>query len=191
MIRRSAYCKAADEAKLGVEQRPTSFAPVTKQLRVFGGEHFVTDHVQNLVASALLGAATGYLSQVGAASVLAITSSHHLPKVVRSPWLRRAVVASAVGEMFANAFVPALSSRSSPGPFIGRIVFGAASGMLVASSRGRSVEIAGLIGGATAGIVAKNSPNLRVTLSERWPDVGVGLTEDVLAIGLAVAANRT
>ncbi len=144
---------------------------------------------RNVIASALLGAASGILSLVGIATVLDATSSSQRPDFARSPWLRRAIVTSAAGEKFANAFVASLPSRSSPGPLAGRIAFGAGSAALFASSVRRQVVIASVVGGATAAISAKAAYETRAVLMKRIPDPVVGLAENAVAAGFAWTAT--
>jgi hypothetical protein len=72
----------------------------------------------------------------------------------------------------------------------GRIVFGASSAALLASSRGRSRVVAGVIGAITAAIGAKVAYESRADLGEHLPDVAIGLAEGVLVPGLAAAATR-
>lgn len=145
---------------------------------------------RNIMASALLGTASGILSQIGMMIVLVGTPSRQLPGFARSRWMRQGVVASAAGETLANTFVTSLPRRSSPAPLAGRIAFGAGSAALLASSRGRNVALAGAVGGGGAAISATAVTETRAALGERWPTAAPAIAEHLVALGLSVVATR-
>lgn len=146
--------------------------------------------VRHLASSALIGTATGYLSQVGLATLVTVTPERQLPAFARSPWIRRLSFASATGEMFANAFISSLPSRTDPQALGGRIAFGAGSAALLALTRRRNIVVPLIVGGTSAAIAAKVAHDQRAALSRHVPDPLVGLAENAVAVGLAVAATR-
>lgn len=146
--------------------------------------------IGNLVRSAAIGVATGYLSQTGAATVLTITPPQQLPARLRSPWVRRLALASAAGEMAANAHFSFLPSRKTPGPLAGRLAFGAGSAALLAMSRGRQPLAPLAIGAAYAALGASFASDSRAVFARYVPDPLVGWAENSLALGLSLIATR-
>ncbi len=146
--------------------------------------------IGTLVRSAAIGVASGYLSQTGAAAVLVNTPSNTLPKPLRSPWVRRLSLASAGGEMIANAHLSFLPRRTAPQPLGGRIAFAAGSAALLASTQGRGLVLPIIAGGVSAAVASKLASDSRAALSRYVPDPLVGWSENALAIALAVAASR-
>ncbi len=146
--------------------------------------------VANLASSAVIGVASGYLSQTGAATVLTVTPPQQLPARLRSPWLKRLALASAAGEMLANAHLTFLPKRTSPQALGGRIAFGAGSAALLAMSRGQSVVAPIVIGGVAAAVAAKIATDSRAVIARHLPDPLVGWAENAFAVGMAVAATR-
>lgn len=143
------------------------------------------------IAGGLAGAASGILSQMGPAAILATTSPERLPRVLRSPWVRRLAIASAGGEVAVNAFIPWLPPRTTPGPLSGRVTFGAAGGALLARANGRPVAPAAIAGGLAAGVSAYTATRTRARLARHVPDLLVATAETVTAIVLARRATRT
>lgn len=146
--------------------------------------------VGTVVRSAALGVASGYLSQTGMATVLAVTPNRKLPKALRSPWVRRFSLANAGGEWLFNAHVTFLPSRKTPGPLAGRIAFGAGSAALLARSRGQRLLLPTVVGGFYAFIAANVASDSRAALARRIPDPLIGWTENLLAVALSRAATR-
>jgi len=144
----------------------------------------------SLACSVLLGTASGYLSQTGAATVLSVSPNRDLPNALRSPWVKRLSLASAGGEMVANAFITFLPSRKSAGPLVGRIAFGAGSAGLFASTRGRGVVLPMVAGGVSAAAASKAASDSRAVFARYVPDPLVGWAENAVAVGLAVAATK-
>jgi len=122
--------------------------------------------------------------------VLSLTPAHQLPAHLQAPWIRNVVLASAGGEMVANAHFTFLPSRKSPGPLFGRIMFGAGSAALLAYSRRSGPIVAGIIGGVSAALATNVASDSRAVLARHVPDALVGWAENALAVGLAVAATR-
>jgi len=146
--------------------------------------------LRNLSGSALIGVASGYLSMTGVATLLTVTPQKRLPGFLRSPWVSRGAQAIAGGEWFGNAFLTSVPSRTSPPLLAGRIAFGAASAALLARSRGRSIGLPVVIGGAGGALGSKVSHDSRAVLARHVPDPLVGWAENALAAGLSVAATR-
>ena len=142
-----------------------------------------------LIRGAMLGYASGILSQAGIATVLERTPGAQLPGIVRNPWVKRLAGINAVGEVAANAFVTSLPPRTSAGPLAGRIALGALAGGL--ATRGdHSSGLAGAMGGAAvAPVRAWVSTTSRARLASFVPDKLLALVETVVAFGLARKAT--
>ena len=138
----------------------------------------------------MIGVATGYLSQTGLATLVNVLPERALPKFARSPWVRRAALALAGGEMIGNVYLTAAPSRSSPPLLLGRTVFGAAGAALLARSHGASLAAPILVGAAGGAIGSKVSAESRAVLARHVPDQLVAWAENALALGLSVAATR-
>jgi hypothetical protein len=149
-----------------------------------------TSAIGNIVRSAAIGIASGYLSQTGVATVLTATPSRQLPDQLRSPWVKRAALASAGGEMIANAHFTFLPSRKTPGPLAGRIAFGAGSAALMAMSRDTRPLLPAMVGGFYAFIAANVASDSRAALARHVPDPLIGWAENALAFGLSRFATR-
>ena len=143
----------------------------------------------NLIPSALLGVASGILSQSGVATVLTATPPERLPRLLRSPWVKRGAIAAAGLEIVANATVSSLPARSREG-LPGRIIMGAASAGLNASVRRQSPGIAAVVGSVSSGGSAIAVTKARAVLSRRIPDPLVALAETLVALALAALAVR-
>lgn len=143
-----------------------------------------------LAGSAMIGVATGYLSQVGMATLVTVIPDRQLPAFARSPWVRRGALALAGGEMVGNAYLTSAPSRSSPPLLVSRSAIGAASAALLARSHGQSLVVPSLIGAAGGAIGSKVSADSRAVFARYVPDPLVAWAENVLATVLAVAAAR-
>ena len=95
----------------------------------------------------------------------------------------------AVAELVADK-LPFVPSRLTPGPLIGRIVSGGLCGATIAAATGGSIAAAAIAGGVAAVVGAFAGYHSRRRLSSRFPDLAVALVEDLVTIGLAVAATR-
>ena len=146
--------------------------------------------IKTLATSVLLGTASGYLSQAGAATVLTLTPTRELPHRLRSPWVQRLSLVSAGGEMVANAHFSFLPRRTTLQPLSDRIVFGAGSAALLAMTQGQKAVLPAVIGGVSAAIASKAATDSRAVIARYVPDPLVGWAENAVAVGLAVAATR-
>jgi uncharacterized membrane protein len=83
-----------------------------------------------------------------------------------------------------NDKLPKTPSRKAPGPFIGRIVFGAFSGAALCSAGKQSPVIGALVGGlgAVAGTLGGYEARTRLVKALHVPDFVIALLEDALAI---------
>jgi uncharacterized membrane protein len=92
----------------------------------------------------------------------------------------------AVGEYFADQW-PRTPSRVSPGPLIGRAVFGGYSGAALSVAAGQRPHFGILlgVGGALIGAVTGYQVRGWLVLEKKVKDLLVGLAEDVFCIGLA------
>jgi uncharacterized membrane protein len=94
----------------------------------------------------------------------------------------------AIGELVVDK-LPFTPSRTSAGPLTGRLVLGALSGAVLRAAMHRSFFIGAVLGaaggllGAYAGYTARKS----LVTKGQLPDFVVALTEDVIAIGGALA----
>jgi hypothetical protein len=144
---------------------------------------------KGLKSSVLLGVASGILSQIGTAAVIERTPTANLPRWLRAPWVKRAAGVFAVGEIVANATISSLPARSKEG-LPGRLIMGAASAGLEASTTGKPARVPAIVGAATAAGAAIAATPLRAALAKRIPDPLVALGEALLAGALAAIATR-
>jgi uncharacterized membrane protein len=130
-------------------------------------------------AAALLGAAGGLRTAMPWGALAARrrfgrgTSGRLLPLV------------AVAGELVIDK-LPQTPSRTSPPGLAGRLGSGAAAGWLIAGAPGAA------IGSATAGLSAFAGERVRAALGQRTglPDPLIAAVEDLLAIGVALAATR-
>jgi uncharacterized membrane protein len=129
--------------------------------------------------AALLGAVSGMRSATPLA-VLAARGRFGDSKV-----LRGAAIFAAAGELVGDK-LPQTPSRIEPRALVVRVATGAAAGGVVGGAAGAGV------GGLAAAGSSFALYHLRARLGARLPlpDAVLGGTEDVLAVGLAVAATR-
>lgn len=151
---------------------------------------FGTSTWKTLGGSAMIGVATGYLSQTGLATLVNVLPERTLPTFARSPWVRRGALALAGGEMIGNVYFTSAPSRSSPPLLMGRTVLGAAGATLLARSHGNSLALPILVGAAGGALGSKVSADSRAVLARHVPDQLVAWAENALALGLAVVATR-
>ncbi len=140
--------------------------------------------------SILIGAATGILSNSGLAAILINTPSERLPRLLRSPWIARLAAVCAVVEMGANAFVPTLPPRTTPGPLGGRVVMGAGNAALLAHVNGERLVLPVIAGGASAAVAATVATEGRARFATVLPDILFAATEAIVSIALARKAIR-
>ncbi len=140
---------------------------------------------RGIVASMLLGAASGLRSQLGVATVVARSDSS-LPQVLRRPLTRRLLMVAAAGELIADK-LPATPSRLAPLGIASRLLLGALAAGLFAETQRAPWRAAAAIGATSAALAAKLGHDLRALLARHAPDPAVAVVEDAVAVGLAAA----
>jgi len=140
---------------------------------------------RGIVASMLLGAASGLRSQLGVAAVVARSDSS-LPQILRRPLTRRLLMVAAAGELIADK-LPATPSRLAPPGIASRLLLGALAAGLFAETQRAPWRPAGAIGATSAALAAKLGHDLRARLARHAPDPAVAVVEDAVAVGLAAA----
>jgi uncharacterized membrane protein len=140
---------------------------------------------RGIVASMLLGAASGLRSQLGVATVVARSDSS-LPQIFRHPLTRRLLLVAAAGELIADK-LPATPSRLAPPGIAGRLLLGALAAGLFAETQRAPWRPAAAIGASSAAVAAKLGHDLRARLARHAPDPAVAVVEDAVAVGLAAA----
>ena len=140
---------------------------------------------RGIVASVLLGAASGLRSQLGVATVVARSDSS-LPQILRRPLTRRLLMVAAAGELIADK-LPATPSRLAPPGIASRLLLGALAAGLFAETQRAPWRPAAAIGATSAALAAKLGHDLRARLARHAPDPAVAVVEDAVAVGLAAA----
>jgi uncharacterized membrane protein len=140
---------------------------------------------RGIVASMLLGAASGLRSQLGVATVVARSDSS-LPQILRRPLTRRLLMVAAAGELIADK-LPATPSRLAPPGIASRLLLGALAAGLFAETQRAPWRPAAAIGATSAALAAKLGHDLRARLARHAPDPAVAVVEDAVAVGLAAA----
>jgi uncharacterized membrane protein len=140
---------------------------------------------RGIVASVLLGAASGLRSQLGVATVVARSDSS-LPQILRRPLTRRLLMVAAAGELIADK-LPATPSRLAPPGIASRLLLGALAAGLFAETQRARWRPAAAIGATSAALAAKLGHDLRARLARHAPDPAVAVVEDAVAVGLAAA----
>lgn len=140
---------------------------------------------RGIVASMLLGAASGLRSQLGVAAVVARADSS-LPQILRRPLTRRLLMVAAAGELIADK-LPATPSRLAPPGIASRLLLGALAAGLFAETQRAPWRPAAAIGATSAALAAKLGHDLRARLARHAPDPAVAVVEDAVAVGLAAA----
>jgi uncharacterized membrane protein len=141
-----------------------------------------------LTRSALVGAASGLRSQIGAGAVV-LAGREDLPPALRSRKVRTAFALAVLGEIVTDK-LPIAGSRLAPGPLAARVVLGGAAAGAMAWRRRADVLPAVLVAGAAALVAAKVGHDARAAAAKRAPDLVVALAEDALAVSLALTAVR-
>lgn len=98
---------------------------------------------------------------------------------------------AALGEAVADK-LPAVPSRTSPGPLTGRLVIGGLAGMVLCK-RAHIPPILGIVTGAmgaAAGAFAGNYSRTWLSQATKIPDLLWGGLEDILALGLGIFAAQ-
>ena len=140
---------------------------------------------RGIVASVLLGAASGLRSQLGVATVVARSDSS-LPQILQRPLTRRLLMVAAAGELIADK-LPATPSRLAPPGIASRLLLGALAAGLFAETQRAPWRPAAAIGATSATLAAKLGHDLRARLARHAPDPAVAVVEDAVAVGLAAA----
>lgn len=111
--------------------------------------------------------------------------------VLRSPAARIALGAVAVGEIVGDK-LPMTPSRLAPGPFLGRLAFGALVGGVFAARAGGEAMVGAAAGGtgAVIGTIAFGEARVALARLTGLPDWPWAIAEDALAVGLGLAALR-
>jgi uncharacterized membrane protein len=114
-----------------------------------------------------------------------------LGRLFGSPQARRAIQVAAVGETIVDK-LPFTPSRLKPGPFLGRLGFGALSAAALAQTQQTPVVPAAIrgVGGAAIGSVGGYLFRTVIGKATGLPNLVVALAEDAIAIGLARSAIR-
>lgn len=145
-----------------------------------------------------LGVVTGMRSQLPPALLAWRQAQGVLPEGVAGPgriFRRRGAVPlltlTAVGELVGDK-LPMTPSRMEAGPLLGRLTLGATAGAGIASAFGRSRVVGGVLGGVGAAVGARLGASYREYTAQRTdtPDAVWALLEDVVAIGVGLAATR-
>ncbi|MGH2558954.1 MAG: DUF4126 family protein [Thermomicrobiales bacterium] len=145
--------------------------------------------------AAALGFVAGLRSQTPLALLAGAARRGEIAESVLPPvgWLRDRRIASALTFSAAAEIVfdklPFLPSRLSPGPLVGRMLFGGLSGGVVARLDGQSVPVGVTLGaaGAVAGSYGGYHARAWVGRETGLPDALVAVGEDVIAVGVGLA----
>lgn len=137
-------------------------------------------NTRTLGETVALGAITGMRSMSGPA-VLAM-------RVRKQNALTRSLPALAAGEMIADK-LPFMGDRIDPLPLAGRAVMGALVGGFLAHEDDGNVILGGLLGAATAVIVAHLAYRARRMASDRL-GASAGFIEDGLVVGIGSALGH-
>lgn len=143
-----------------------------------------------IVRASLLGATAGMRSQIPLA-LLARNAGTYGPDLLRKRWVATNLYLSAAGEIMADK-LPFVPSRLNPGPIAGRVMFGSASGAILARRLGAPVAAgivagaAGAVGGSFAGYHARTWLGAQTGL----PDLLWAAVEDGTAILLGSTVTR-
>lgn len=127
-----------------------------------------------------LGAMSGMRSMAGPA-VLAIEAEPQTH-------LTRAIPVLAAGELIADK-LPFIGDRTDPLPLAGRALMGAISGAFVARETEGSAVLGGLLGAATAIVVAHLAYRARGLAHDRLGPAA-GFIEDAVVVGMGAAICR-
>jgi uncharacterized membrane protein len=89
--------------------------------------------------------------------------------------------------------LPKTPSRTTPGPFIARVVTGALAGAALTAGVGQSLIVGAIIGGlgGVAGTLGGYRARTGLVRALKVPDYVVALAEDAVAIGGAILIMKT
>jgi uncharacterized membrane protein len=155
---------------------------------------------KNPAETALKTAALGFVCGVRSTTPFALLSwtsnpsSESADGPLASPISKPVTAASLLGEMIMDK-LPITPARVSPGPFIGRLVFGSVAGILMYRRANQPVALGAIIGaaGAAAGAAASYYSRKWLTDNTSVPGPVWGLVEDAVVLGLGslVVSNST
>ncbi len=148
-----------------------------------------------LPGSAGLGAATGLRSMAAPSQLSRYlcespgrAAKGRAAGVMAWPAARSVLQFAALGEMVVDK-LPIVPDRIEAGPLLGRVVWGAVAGGVLAQLNRESCIQGALLGGAAAAAATATYAGYYVrkalTQDEGLPDLPVALSEDVIAIALA------
>jgi uncharacterized membrane protein len=89
-----------------------------------------------------------------------------------------------IGELIGDK-LPVTPSRTTPGPFVARIVTGGTAGAALLAGTGGSLLVGAVLGalGAVVGTLGGYQARTRLVRALKVPDFVVALAEDVVAVG--------
>ncbi|GAC1333402.1 MAG: hypothetical protein NVS2B16_03210 [Chloroflexota bacterium] len=144
--------------------------------------------------AAAMGAATGSRSMMPIATEAWAAATGRLPleegplRQLSNLDLAGFLVLAAAGEVLVDKSGLA-PSRTSPGPFGGRVFFGALAGAVIAAADKRPTLFGALLGAVAAGISTHITARVRQALDQSGlPDPLVAAAEDVLVLAVCRAA---
>jgi uncharacterized membrane protein len=174
-------------------QSPQENSPA-KESREARGTDNIGRPAQVYVCATILGFVAGLRSMTPLA-LLSWTSDANedattVPsRLLQAPGSRLATTFAAIGEAVADK-LPITPSRISPGPFVGRLVVGGLSGMVL-SRRAHLPPVVGTITGvlgASVGTIAGYYGRTELSKVTKIPDPLWGGLEDILALSLGLLA---
>lgn len=149
-----------------------------------------------LARSAALGVTAGMrsvlpLAALSAAAGDGLVSLRRPPfRVLGTPNARLVTGLLAAGEMVVD-LLPFTPDRTNPGPWLGRIALGAVDGYLVGVAAGEDEILSAAVAGLTAAASTYLFHALRAGVNRTgMPNILSGLSEDALAVGMALVATR-
>lgn len=152
-------------------------------------DDYLNEHALNLYIRTT---ALGFITGIRSMSSLALLgwTSDNSPKGLQLP-IHLLTTFAALGEAVADK-LPVIPSRTSPGPFIGRLVIGGASGLILCR-REQVPPILGVVTGAlgaATGAFASTYVRTKLSKATKIPDPVSGILEDVLVTGLGTLVVR-
>jgi uncharacterized membrane protein len=142
----------------------------------------------HLVGAALAGTATGLRSTVGVGTLVE-TASAGLPRRTTTAPARVVAGVAIAGELVVDK-LPNTPSRLDPPGLAARVALAAVAGALIARAAERAVLPAAALAATAAAVSARIGHDLRARASTRVPPLVAAVTEDAVAISLAVLASR-
>ncbi|MGO9962767.1 MAG: hypothetical protein ACLPUG_04985 [Acidimicrobiales bacterium] len=143
--------------------------------------------LRRLLASALVGAASGMRSTAGLAAVIVGGDAEKLPALLRHRLAPPAACVALAVELVLDK-LPSTGSRLEPAGMAGRVLFAGVAGAVV--GRERSAVAGAAVAIAAAALSAKVAHDVRARLAENVPDRAVAVVEDLAALGTAFVGCR-